>query len=58
MSINKIYLPELKVLEDTLSESGSQFFYFRYVRNREVFIGSSESIEFINQFTKKYEVTS
>jgi len=58
MSINKIYLPELKVLQDTLSRTGNQSFYFRYIRNKDTFIGSNESIEFINQFIKNYEAAS
>lgn len=54
MSINKIYLPEVNVLEDYLSREGSASFNMRYVRKREAFIGSSESIEFINNFYIKY----
>jgi len=54
MSINKIYLPEVEELKEFLKENGSSRFYIRYVRNRDVFIGSSDSTDFIDTFCKKY----
>ena len=54
MSINKIYLPELKKLEFDLKEIGSSKFFMRYVRNREAFVGSCDSMDFVDNFCKKY----
>lgn len=54
MSINRIYLPEIEVLENYLKENGSHKFYYLYVRKREAFIGSDKSIDFVEQFCKDY----
>ena len=54
MSINKIYLPEVKVLKKYLKENGSERFYYTYIRKREAFIGDSNSVDFVDQFCKTY----
>ena len=54
MSINKIYLPGVQILEDYLSTNGSSSFNIRFVRNKDAFIGPSESIKFIERFSEKY----
>lgn len=58
MSINKVYLPKIDKLKEFLNLHGSNQFYFKYIRNREVFIGSSNSMKFIDKFIKKYESIS
>ena len=58
MSINKVYLPEINKLKEFLAQYGAEQFYFRYIRNREAFIGSSNSMKFIDKFIKKYESVS
>lgn len=58
MSINKVYLPEIDKLKEFLNLQGSKQFYFRYIRKREAFIGSSNSMKFIDKFIKKYESVS
>lgn len=58
MSINKVYLPETDKLKEFLNLHGSTQFYFRYIRKRETFIGSSNSMKFIDKFIKKYESIS
>lgn len=54
MSINKIYLPNLTTLKEYLNEHGKDAFYFRYVRNKDVFIGGIKSSKFIDEFCKNY----
>jgi hypothetical protein len=53
MSINKIYLPEIKKLKEFLKENGSEKFYMKYIRNRDVFIGPNDSMDFVDTFCKK-----
>lgn len=53
MSINKRYVPELPKLKELLLEQGSAYFYMIYSKP-DVLIGSLESIEFIEEFTKEY----
>lgn len=55
MSINKIYLPEVEKLKEFLKENGSSKFFMRYIRNRDAFIGSNDSMDFIDNFCKKYK---
>jgi hypothetical protein len=55
MSINKIYLPDVEKLGLFLKEMGSTRFFIRYVRNKEAFIGPNSSMNFIDNFCKKYE---
>lgn len=54
MSINRINLPGVEVLENHLKENGSKSFFNLYVRKRDAFIGSDESINFIEHFCKEY----
>jgi len=54
MSINRINLPEIKVLKSYLKENGSEMFYNSFVRKREAFIGSDKSVDFIDHFCKEY----
>ena len=37
-----------------LLENGSDNFYWKYVKSTDAYIGSEESIEFIDKFMKKY----
>jgi hypothetical protein len=55
MSFNKKYLHDVEVLEEVLLSEGSERFYFLYVKTADMYIGSSESIEFINVFVDKFE---
>ena len=55
MGFNKLYAPELEVLEEYLSKYGSEDFYFAYIRKREAFIGSVKSINFLDKFMERYE---
>lgn len=54
MSINKIFVPERKTLKQFLKQNGSVLFYKRYVKHTDVLIGSSRSIEYIEEFKNKY----
>lgn len=54
MSINKIYLPEVEKLKEFLKENGSNKFYMRYIKNRDIFIGSTRSMDFTYNFCEKY----
>ena len=55
MSINKVFLPELNELKEFLRLHGKDKFYQRFIKNREAFIGSSKSIDFINEFMEQHE---
>jgi hypothetical protein len=55
MSINKVFLPELKELKEFLHLHGEERFYQRFIKNREAFIGPSNSIKFIDEFIEKSE---
>lgn len=57
MSINKIYLPELEVLESYLKDNGSNEFYNRYLRNKDAVIGPNDSHAFCKEFYKFYNST-
>ena len=54
MSINRKYLPELDKLKTFLSENGSTRFFITYVKKSEVFIGSTDSMNFIRSFENRY----
>jgi len=54
MSINKVFVPERKVLKQFLKQNGSELFYKRYVKNTDALIGSSKSIDYIEEFKNKY----
>jgi hypothetical protein len=54
MSINKIFVPEKKVLRQFLEQNGSELFYKRYVKGADALIGSSKSIDYIEEFKNKY----
>jgi hypothetical protein len=54
MSINKIFVPEKKVLRQFLEQNGSELFYKRYVKSADALIGSSKSIDYIEEFKNKY----
>ena len=54
MSINKVFVPEKKVLKQFLEQNGSELFYKRYVKNADALIGSSKSIDYIEEFKNKY----
>ena len=54
MSINKIYLPKLEVLESYLIENGEEAFYNRYIRNRDMIAGPTESHEFVHMVETEY----
>lgn len=55
MSINKLNISEDLNLPKVLEKQGSTCFYFNFVKGREAFIGPSKSIQFIEDFIKKYE---
>ena len=57
MSVNKIHLNSITELKAFLKEYGSQKFYCKFVKRREVFIGPVAAINFVNNFSKKYEYT-
>jgi hypothetical protein len=50
MSFNKKYLPIKEDLITILLENGSNRFYIWYVKTVDAYIGSTESIEFIDTF--------
>lgn len=54
MSINKVFVPEKKVLKQFLEQNGSELFYKRYVKSTDALIGSSKSIDYIEEFKNKY----
>lgn len=54
MSINKIFVPEKEALKEFLKQSGSERFYLKYIKNADVLIGNSNSINYINKFKNKY----
>lgn len=54
MSINKIFLPELKHLEVFLKENGSHELYGRYIKKADATVGPSASHAFIEDFMKYY----
>lgn len=55
MSINKIFVPEKKALKEFLKNNGSELFYLRYVKKTDALIGSSKSINYIEEFKNKYQ---
>lgn len=57
MSINKLNISEDLNLSKALEKQGSTFFYFNFIKGRDAFIGPSESVQFIENFIKKYENT-
>lgn len=50
MSINRINLPDLSVLEERLVSGGATEFWATYIKGRECFTGSTEAINFIHNF--------
>jgi predicted neutral ceramidase superfamily lipid hydrolase len=54
MSFNKKYLPTKKELINILSKNGSNNFYIGYVKTVDAYIGSSESMDFIDEFVSKW----
>lgn len=54
MSINKVFVPEKKVLKQFLKQNGSELFYAKYIKKTDVLIGSSKSIDYIEKFKNKY----
>jgi len=54
MSINKVFVPEKKALEEFLKNNGSRLFYSRYVKKTDVLIGGSKSMDYIDKFKNKY----
>lgn len=54
MSINKVFVPRKKALKQFLEQNGSELFYKRYVKNTDALIGSSKSIDYIEEFKNKY----
>jgi hypothetical protein len=54
MGFNKRYVPELKDLVRILFDIGSDAFYKRYVTSPDALIGSSDSLEFIREFSEEY----
>ena len=54
MSFNKKYLPTEKELVTILSENGSDSFYRGYVKTVNAYIGSPESMDFIDAFVDKW----
>lgn len=54
MSINKIFLPELKHLEDLLKENGSHYIYGRYIKKADATIGPAKSLAFLEEFMIYY----
>ena len=55
MSINKVFVPEKKALEEFLKYNGSELFYSRYVKKTDTLIGGSKSIDYIDKFKNKYK---
>lgn len=53
MSIRKTYLPELKEIETFYERAGLEDFAKRYAKV-EIFIGPSDSIDFINEKLEAY----
>ena len=54
MSFNKRYLPTEKELIKFLYENGSDMFWRRFIKSTDAFIGSSESIDFVDTFMNKW----
>ena len=54
MGFNKRYVPELVELKKILLQKGSNWFYKIYVTSPDALIGPSDSLKFINEFTKKH----
>jgi len=55
MSINTIFVPRKKALEEFLKNNGSELFYLRYVKKADALVGSSKSIDYIKEFKNKYQ---
>lgn len=58
MSFNKKFLQDITTLKNLLKSEGSERFYFIYVKKADAYVGSSESIKFIDKFVEKYLNTS
>jgi hypothetical protein len=56
MSFNKKYIPTKRELITILSENGSSNFYNGYVKKVDAYIGSPESMDFINEFVDKWRL--
>jgi hypothetical protein len=54
MSFNKKYLPTKEELITILLECGSDDFYRGYVKTVDAYIGSVESMEFMDKFVDKW----
>lgn len=54
MSINKVFVPEKKVLKQFLKQNGSELFYAKYIKKTDVLIGSAKSIDYIEKIKNKY----
>jgi predicted neutral ceramidase superfamily lipid hydrolase len=57
MSFNKKYLPTKEELITILLERGSDDFYRGYVKTVDAYIGSVESMEFMDKFVDKWTST-
>lgn len=55
MGFNKRYLPELEKLQETLDRLGNDLFYKIYIESPDAIIGPTESVDFLNDFEKRYE---
>lgn len=55
MSINKVFVPEKKVLKQFLKQNGSELFYAKYIKKTDVLIGSAKSIDYIEKIKNKYQ---
>lgn len=58
MSINKLIVPEKKVLEEFLKCKGSTLFFMKYVKIIDVLIGDDDAVDFIEDFENKYYDTT
>lgn len=55
MGFNKRYLPEVDKLQETLDRLGKDLFYKIYIESPDAIIGPTESVDFLNDFEKRYE---
>ena len=55
MSFNKLFVPELEYLQESLKNNGSHQFFKQYVNKRDAFIGPSEAVEFLDKYIERYD---
>ena len=53
--MNKLFVPEISVLIEYSNTHTDTEFYNMYIKKRDAFIGSIESIDFLNDFQENYK---